>query len=263
MLGVVNPLTDLAAARRQRRVTDEVEHRPWPLPERPWFMAQSWERLLFAHWPVPLETIRPVVPPDLPIDTRDGEAWVGVTPFRVRGFRLRNSPPIPPIATFPEVNVRTYVTLEDKPGIYFLSLDADSRLAVEAARRLYRLPYFRARMRVESNGSVDYTSRRVDSSGPAAELACRYQPLGRPYQAEPDSLDYFLTERYCLYTLDDHRRVNRGEIHHPPWALRRARGTFRVNGMGQPFGLRLTGEPLLHLSERQDVVMWRIGPLDA
>jgi len=259
---VVNPLIDLAAARRQRRVTEEVAHRPWPLPERPWFMAQTWERLLFAHWPVPPETLRRVVPSELPIDTHDGQAWVGVTPFRVRGFRLRNSPPIPPVAAFPEVNVRTYVTLEGKPGIHFLSLDAGSRLAVEGARRAYRLPYFRARIRIRSNGSVSYTSRRVDSSGPPAELECRYEPLDRPYHAERGSLDYFLTERYCLYTLDERRRVHRGEINHPPWALRSARGSFRVNTMGDPFGLALAGEPLLHLSERQDVVLWRIHPLD-
>ena len=260
---MVNPLTDLAAARRQRRVTATVEHRPWPLPDGPWFMGQTWERLLFAHWPVPPDVLRPVVPPQLPIDTRDGQAWVGVTPFRVRGLRLRSSPPLPLVASFPEVNVRTYVTVEGRPGIHFLSLDAGSRLAVEAARRVYRLPYFRARMRVESNGSVDYTTRRVDSSGPPAELVCRYQPVGPPYHAEPGSLDYFLTERYCLYTLDEERRVHRGEIHHPPWAVRRARASFRVNAMGEPFGLPLAGEPLLHLSERQDVVMWRIRALEA
>src|SRR4051812_43900309 len=93
----------------------EIEHRPWPLPERPWLMAQTWSTLLFAHWPVSLEQLEPVVPKQLPIDTFEGRVWVGVTPFLVSGLRPRLVPPVPYLSRFPELNVRTYVTVGGKP----------------------------------------------------------------------------------------------------------------------------------------------------
>ena len=226
-------------------------------------MGQTWEQLLFAHWPVPVAALRRVVPRQLPLDTHDGTAWVGVTPFRVRGARLRLTAPVPGLSAFPETNVRTYVTVDGKPGIYFLSLDADSRLAVDGARRVYRLPYFRAKMRVSMDGCVDYASRRVDPSGPPAELACRYESVGPPFQAQRGSLEYFLTERYCLYTLDQDQRLYRADIHHQPWPLRQARATFHANTMGEPLGVKLDEEPILHLAERQDVVIWPIASIEA
>src|SRR5262245_27389124 len=85
-------------------------HRPWPLPREPWVMAQSWHDLLFAHWPVPAAVLRPLIPPSLGVDTFDGEAWIGVVPFRMSGVRPRYVPPLPDLSAFPELNVRTYVT---------------------------------------------------------------------------------------------------------------------------------------------------------
>ena len=147
----------LAAAVRQASTLQEVEHRPWPHPERTWVMAQTWEDLLFAHWRLPQERLQELVP-GLPVDTFDGDAWLGITPFVVTNLRAVGTPPAPGISTFPELNVRTYVTVDEKPGIYFFSLDAGSRLAVEAARRLYRLPYFRARMSVRRSGGSRTTA---------------------------------------------------------------------------------------------------------
>ena len=220
-------------------------------------MAQSWERQLFAHWPLPPEALRPVVHPALPIDTFNGQAWISITPFEVIGFRLRYSAPPVGMATFPEVNVRTYVTIGGKPGIYFFSLDAGNALAVAGARRLYRLPYFRARMSVNgSGGGIEYRSERVSRDGPPAALRARYRPTGERFHAEPGTLDYFLAERYCLYTLDDEQHVHRGEIHHPPWPLHPAEAEFDVNTMAQPLGVELDGDPLLHYAPRQDVVFW-------
>jgi len=124
-------------------------------------MSQSWRRLLFAHWPVAPEALAPVVPPQLPIDTFEGRAWVAVTPFEVRGFRLRLTPPLPGVSSFTEINVRTYVTVGGRPGIYFLSLDADSRPAVAGARRFFRVPYFRAAMKAASDeGQIRFESER-------------------------------------------------------------------------------------------------------
>jgi uncharacterized protein len=249
---------------RHRAVLDEVDHRPWPLPDGPWFMAQTWSALLFAHWPVPRRALEHVVPPQLPLDSFDGRAWVGVTPFGVAGLRLRGTVPVPLVSRFPELNVRTYVTVGGKPGIFFLSLDAARRAAVIAARRIYRLPYFHARMRRSVLGDeVKFMSERISEDGPDASFDARYVPLGEATTASPGSLEYFLTERYCLYTLDERQRVLRGEIHHPPWRLRAAHALLSVNTMADPHRIDLVGEPTLHFSHRQDVVLWRLEDVAA
>jgi uncharacterized protein YqjF (DUF2071 family) len=132
----------------ESRVVAETAHRPWPLPSGPWLMAQTWGDLLFAHWTVPAGALRALVPEPLTIDRFDGNAWLAITPFEVSSLRLRGTPPLPWLSRFPELNVRTYVSLGGKPGIWFFSLDAARALAVAAARRTYRLPYFHARMTI-------------------------------------------------------------------------------------------------------------------
>jgi uncharacterized protein YqjF (DUF2071 family) len=230
-------------------------------------MGQTWSDLLFAHWRVDPGELAGVLHPKLPLDTFDGSAWIGVTPFRVEGFRLRLTAPLPGIHAFPELNVRTYVTIGGRPGIHFFSLDAGSRFAVASARRIYRLPYHRARMTVErEDGTVAVASERVQGDGPEARLAIRYAAAGQegePHEPARDrgSLEYFLTERYCLYTLDEEQRVLRGDIHHPPWRIRRAQTQVAVNTMGRQIGLELDGEPLAHAAERQDVVFWPLRPV--
>jgi uncharacterized protein YqjF (DUF2071 family) len=227
-------------------------------------MGQTWLDLLFAHWPVEPELLRKAVPAELPIDTFDGAAWIGVTPFVVSALRLRGTLPPPLFSSFCEINVRTYVDLGGKPGIYFLSLDAASRPAVLAARRGYRLPYFRADIDVASRpgDEVRYRARRVSADGPAAAFKAEYRPVGPPDPAEPGTLPHWLVERYCLYTLDDEQRVLRADIHHPPWPLRAAEVELEQNTMAEPFGIRLEGDPVVHFSARQDVVIWPLDPAE-
>jgi uncharacterized protein YqjF (DUF2071 family) len=253
----------LSTPARQAGVLRETEHRPWPVPERPWVQAQTWDDLLFAHWRIREEALRPLVPPELPLDTFDGFAWLGVTPFRLTGFRVRGTLPLPLVSSFLELNVRTYVTLEDKPGIYFFSLDCESPLAVEAARRLYKLPYQWARMSAVRRGEwLDYSSARRDEEPRPFVFEARYRPHGRVTPAQPGSLEYFLTERYCLYTVDD-GDVYRADIHHPPWPLRPAEARIERNTMA-PDGLELPDDPpLFHFSARQDVVIWALDPVRA
>jgi len=226
-------------------------------------MGQSWERVLFAHWRVPAAALRRVVPERLPLDEFDGSAWIGLVPFVVRALRPRGLPPMPVGSCFPEANVRTYVTVDGRPGVYFMSLDAASRLAVAAARRAYRLPYFHARMSVTQRGSrVAYRSERVSRDGPPAALDAEYGPAGETFAARPGTLDHFLIERYRLYTLDQRRRIVTADIHHPPWPLQPAGATFARNSMGAPFGLDLpAGEALLHFAARQDVAIWAPHPV--
>ena len=253
---------DIESAARQRKALDEIDHRPWPLPpEREWIMGQTWENLLFAHWRVPADQLRPVVHPDIPIDTFDGSAWIGVTPFTVTGLHVRGTPPPPALANFHEINVRTYATIDGKPGIYFFSLDAASRVAVATARKAYRIPYFHARIEVDaSERTISYHHQRIADDGPSAAFEARYRPTGEKYEAEPGSFEHWATERYCLYTLDDEHRLHRGDIHHPPWPLQPAMAEIEHNTMAEPIGIELRGEPILHLAKVQDVLFWPLQP---
>src|SRR5918997_655370 len=148
-------------------------------------MKQRWLDLLFAHWRVPADALRAVMPPAVPVDEFDGSAWVGVTPFKVERLRARGTPPVPGISSFLETNVRTYTTIGGEPGIWFFSLDAENRSAVLAARRFYRLPYFLAEMSGSAeDGRVAFESRRSSDDGPAAELEIGYRATGPVEHAE-------------------------------------------------------------------------------
>jgi len=142
-------------------------------------MAMQWHDLLFMHWPVPPAVLRPLIPPALALETFDGAAWLGVTPFRMAGTRPRLVPPLPWLSAFPELNVRTYVTAEGKPGVWFFSLDAANPLAVRGARALFHLPYYDAAMEVEKDGhGVRYTSTRTHRGTLSATFTGGYRPCG-------------------------------------------------------------------------------------
>ena len=247
----------LDAARRQAGVTGETAHRPWPLPERSWVLGQTWDDLLFVHWPVAPEQVRPHVPDGLELDLRDGKAWLGVTPFRLTGLRAKGTLPLPYVSTFLEINVRTYVTRGGKPGIWFFSLDATSQGAVEVARRLYRLPYHHMRATYEERGLfLRWRSSRTDAARPYV-FEGSFRALDEPAPAGPGSLAAFLAERYCLYAAADDE-LYRAEIHHPPWTLRTAELELDLTTMA-PDGIDLPADPpLVHFSARQDVVLWRL-----
>jgi hypothetical protein len=245
------------------KILQPMEHRPWPVPREPWIMAQSWHDLLFAHWPVQAAMLRPHVPTGLEIDAFEGQAWLGIVPFRMSGVRLRWTPALPGVSAFPELNVRAYVKAQGKAGVWFFSLDAANAIAVAAARWSFHLPYFRARMKCEEkNGWIHYLSERTHRGAPAAVLEGRYRPVGDSFEAQRGGLDHFLTERYCLYSTSN-GRVYRGEIHHPPWRLQLGEAEFVRNSMAEADGLVLPKHaPLLHFARRQDMVAWAPQRID-
>lgn len=246
---------------RQAATLRETGHRPWPLPPRSWVQGQTWERLLFAHWRVEVEEVRRLVPEGLEVDVHDGSAWLGVTPFLVSGFRLRGTLPLPVVSTFLEVNARTYVSRAGRPGIWFFSLDASSRLAVEAARLTYRLPYHRARISLEADGAwTRFSCSRLGAERPYV-FEGRYRGTGARPHAGPGTLEHFLTERYRLYAVDGRGRIAAADIHHPPWPLEAAEAELDVVTMA-PTGLSPGHGPLLHYAERQDVVIWPLEPVE-
>ncbi len=239
----------------------QIEHRPYPVPVRRSAMGQTWYELLFAHWPIAPEIMRRLVPANLELDTFEGQAWVGVVPFRMRNIRFFGLTSVPFASRFEELNVRTYVKLDNRPGVFFFSLDASNPVAVEVARQWYHLPYFNARMKVTRQGDkIAYSSRRVHFNSPRpAEFEGEYGPTGPVYLSKPGTLESWLTERYCLYAVDKRQRVYRGEIHHKPWPLQPAYANFKVNTVAQSHGLTLPDtKPLLHYAERLDVLAWSL-----
>lgn len=220
-------------------------------------MVQRWHDLLFAHWRCPIADLRPLIPAPLEIETYDGSAWVGVVPFYMSGVRMRLAPPVPTANTFEELNVRTYVTLDGRPGVWFFSLDCASTLAVIGARVGVYLPYFRASMsRTRSGDAITFRSERWSMAGPPAAFAATYRPVGEPFNAAPETLEHFLTERYHVYSSAG-KRIWRGDIVHPRWNLQAADARIERNSMIAAAGIRQLGqEPLLHLSGFQDVRFW-------
>jgi len=242
----------LGAVARQARSVDETTHRAWPLPSRRWVMGQTWESLVFAHWRVAVDELRPYIPADLEIEEFDGSAWLGIVPFRITGLRARGMVPLPGLSAFNELNVRTYVRAADgKPGVWFFSLEATSRLAVRAARRQYRLPYFDAQIALQDDGRrIDVACSRRGEAG--KDFSGAFRAAAEPAVSPVDSLEFFLVERYCLYT-EGGGALWRAEIHHAPWVVGAGEAEIGLNSIAP---LSLSGAALCHIAERQDVVVW-------
>ena len=196
-----------------------VRARPagWPI------MYQSWGKLLFLHWPVPADLLRPLILEPLAIDTFDSTAWVGITPFTMWGVRPVFLPSLPFLSESHELNVRTYVHLDRIPGIWFFSLDANNPIAVWGARLAFHLSYFNARMSLEQRDrTIYFASRRTHRDAAPAEFGAVWKVGERLPQSEPGSLQFFLTERYVLYSAHGDT-LYRARIFHRPWPLHEAR----------------------------------------
>jgi uncharacterized protein YqjF (DUF2071 family) len=239
-----------------------VGHRGWPPPRAPWIMRQTWSELLLAHWPVDAAALGSLAPHGTTLDTFDGRAWISVVPFRMSHVRLRGAPVMPTTGTFPEVNVRTYVTAEGKPGVLFLSLDASSRLAVWVARTIFHLPYYYGRLTLRRSGdALTCASQRAGRDAASGALRVTYRPTGPAAPPALGSLDDWLTARYCLYTVDGGGRAVRAEVQHAPWALQPATAEFARNTLAAEHGITLGAPALLHYAERLDVLLWGPAPV--
>ena len=235
-----------------------------PHPAGPWVLAQTWHDLLFMHWPVAPEVLRPHLPAGLTLDTFDGQAWIAVLPFWMSGIRARGCPSVPFTSTFPEINVRTYVHDAERPAVFFMSLDADNILGAAIARHTYHLPYSRSRIRLSRHGdTIDFASNRVDPRDPPAMFAGSYRPVSEVCPAQPGSLEHWLVERYRFYTVNGQGEIYRGDVHHAPWPLQRARAEVRANTMVLSHNVTLPDTaPLLHYARRIDAIFWlpeRVG----
>ena len=255
----------------------DIRKRPKGIP----LMYQTWGKLLFMHWPIDSEILRPLIPSKLSIDTFAGQAWIGVVPFTMWGIRASFLPPIPGTSAFHELNVRTYVHHDGVPGVWFFSLDAANSLAVWGARTFYNLPYFNATMSlIQKENTIDYSSVRsdgrtypqffaADAAGfragsdasqfpnlPQARLEASWKISESLPPSRPGTIEFFLTERYCLYSYRS-GKLYRSRIFHDPWPLRAASVDSCKSTMIESLGIaQPEGEPLLHYAESIAVDIW-------
>ena len=188
-----------------------VNHRPWALPPGSWSYYQEWNRLLFLHFEVPLEVLRALVPASLELDAFEGKYYISVVPFTMEKIRPRHLPSVGFISDFDELNVRTYVVKEGKPGVYFLNIEAGKSLSAFVSRTLSGLPYEKATMK-RSKGK--YSSQNSKKN---YQLEATYH-IGEAV-THKTPLQVWLTERYCLYTYGNNR-LHRYQIHHKEWELK-------------------------------------------
>ena len=235
----------------------EDGHLPFPMPMHPYAISQEWRDLTFMHWKVDAERLRPHLPNGLEIDFFEGEAYVGVIPFIMKNVRPRGLPAVPGISTFAEFNVRTYVLKDGQPGVFFLTLDAKSLVTCFHAPRAYGLAYRYAKAKVKRNGdALQWQSRR---SSDDAVLRGTSNAKGSVQSAEPDSLEYFLFERYCLYT--EHKGcLRRAYVYHQPWSFQDGEIRLEVNTLLESYnmGLDVLSPDLVHFSKGLPVKTWPI-----
>lgn len=245
-----------------------VEHRPWLPPDSHWLLSQNVNDVLLAHFAIEPATLRRLVPEELTLELYDGVAWLTISPFSVSHVRPRGVPPLPGLSFFPQINVRTYVTIGGKPGLYFLSVDTKNLSTVWFARMFFRMQYWHSSIQVSGatiesrkgpSSEIQFRAERLH--GPAAlqgaaKLDVVYTPEGEVEKARAGSLDKFLAERYCVYSWH-RRRVYRTEVHHQPWPLQRAQVDMRTNSIAEPLGLVLPGQPeLCHFSRSVKMLAW-------
>lgn len=220
---------------------------------------QSWRRLTFIHWRVPVESIQWLLPNPLKVDSFDGSAWIGLVPFSMERIRPWWSPSVPGISWFLETNVRTYVRHPDgTTGVWFFSLEATSWLAVTIARNVWNLPYYRAKLSLTRSQQGDserivYQGVRRGDPRTAYQLSVEIPANRQPSEAAPGTLEHFLVERYTLFAVDHRGSLFTGQVHHDPYRICSARVEMQQNSLVDASGC------CIEHPEAPDHVAWSDG----
>jgi len=220
-------------------------------------MQQIWKDLLFLHYRIQFDLLRKLVPSRLELDQYNNECWISITPFKMRKVRLRVFLPIPTTYNFLELNLRTYVKHNGRPGIYFFSLDASSTIAAMVAR-IASLPYFRASMSIEDkNNHFNFESYRKGSAKTPADFKVDYNPHSEPFLAPEGTLNHWLVERYCLYQTTKTNKIVTIDIHHLPWKLQNANAEISTNSLIEAMGIQISPQqPIAQFAKYQKVLVW-------
>lgn len=231
-------------------------HRPYAMPAGPWAYYQEWNRALFLHWKIPVEILHKAMPRKLHLDLYEGEAWISLVAFTMEQIRPRFLPAVGFISNFDEINLRTYVVEDGKPGVYFISMEAGKHLSAWVAKTLSGLPYEKAEMlRPDAVNRSIYRSRNTKKG---FHLNAVYET--GDMMREKSALDKWLTERYCLY-MDKQDAFFRYDIHHKEWevqtvALKQIDLEYRIDTFS------VTGMPhLAHYSKGVQVLAWKRQPV--
>lgn len=221
-------------------------------------LAFEWRHLLFANWPVDPDYLSAHLPDRLSVQEYEGRGWLSVIPFVNVDTRPRGLPAWLGV-DLPELNLRTYVTCEGEPGVYFFSLDASMLSSVLGARVLHRLPYYYARMRCSwADGRLAFESRRRHPGDRPARFEATYWPAGEPFTPDPNSLSEFLTERRRLYTQGMDGGIRYTDVEHERWTLYPADANIEVNTLFEANGFDTPdSEPLFYYSPGLDVLTTR------
>lgn len=213
---------------------------------RGWRLEMQWLDLAFLHWPLPPEALRRCLPAAVELDLWEGQAWLGIVPFAMQGIRARGCPAFPGVSRSLELNVRTYVRCGGQPGVWFFSLDAAHPILVHGARAAFALPYYQARMsRRPQAGWTEFRSQRTHRGAPAASFVARYRAAGPPFEAAAGTLEHWLTERYCFFTVKARGQTCRCDVRHPRWLLQPGECQLEEIDMGRLLELPALGRPTL------------------
>ena len=239
-----------------QKILTKQEHRPYPLPDLPWVSTQRWEDVLFLHWPVSPDVLTPHIPQNLQLDLYEGTAWIGIVFFQVKGMRLRSMPALPWLSSYLQLNVRTYVTCNGLPGVYFFSLNVDSKFACLMAKTVYSLPFRRANMKMDKQGDyINMVSVRKKGQFPE-ELSCSYTPVSSVFQAQINTFDHWLLERYCLWNIKNNH-LYRTDIHHTKWNFQKVEVMIRSNSMvGFEHRICFQDHPVVHYAAMKQALFW-------
>ena len=236
-----------------------VDHIPFAMPESRWILRQNWKKLTFLHWEVDPELLAPHLPDGLEIDLHEGKAYVGCIPFVMENVRPAGLPAVPGVSTFPEFNIRTYVIKNGIPGVFFLTLDAKSRVTCFYANRRYGLTYRYAKASLKGTLPTGYSWNSVRSSN-GVGLAGSAKVTSEVRQAKEGTLEYFLFERYSLYTAHKNR-LRHGYTHHVKWWYADAEATITSNTLVESYNLGIADVKtphMVHMAEGVEVVTWHL-----
>ena len=244
---------------KERTYEGNLEQKRKVMTNLPWIMKQTWKDVLFAHYPVQKKVLEKLVPSVLPLDTYNGTCWVSIVPYLTSSMHPRGFPPIPGMAAYPGFNIRTYVTLNGKPGVYFFRLTAANFLAAHFAKTFFRLPYLYMDMKYKKvKNLIVFESEKKTG----LQLLCNYKSISDPVPTEKGSLEEWLVERYCVYTVNKKGVPLRGDILHEPWLLEKAEAEFHQNTLLSSLNIVAENEkPILHYAKSRVVRFWPIVPV--
>lgn len=226
----------------------QIEHRPWVLPKGNWKYYQEWNNALFIHWAVPADILQKHIPENLTLDIFEGNAYVSLVAFTMEKIRPRQLPAVAYISDFHEINLRTYIDIDNKKGVYFISMEAGKSLSAFIARSMSGLPYEKALM---FRDNKRYTSKNVKKD---FELDAVFE-VKETVTAKTD-LDRWLTERYSLY-LDEKNNLYRYEVHHKEWEIKNVEfKTLNLKYKIGDFDLSKQKPDLMHYSDGVKVLAW-------